>query len=230
MTETTLMSDAATTSEGTPASSQTTDTGAQAAATSTTTVDNQQQAAEGKTQDSVTTNPTDETANSDNNQAKSDDKPSAPEKYEFKAPEGQQFDSEVIANFSEVAKELNLPQEAAQKILDKMAPAIQAQQAQAIQAVRESWTEAVKVDKEFGGEKLQENMSIAKKALDKFGTPELRTLLNESGMGDNPEVIRAFFRVGQAISEDTFVGRSLGAPQKGNRDLASSLYPNQQTK
>ena len=32
----------------------------------------------------------------------------APEKYEFQAGEGRQFDDEVIGAFSEVAKELNL--------------------------------------------------------------------------------------------------------------------------
>ena len=41
-------------------------------------------------------------------------KDGAPEKYEFKAPEGRNFDNEVINTFSEVAKELNLSQESAQ--------------------------------------------------------------------------------------------------------------------
>ena len=34
--------------------------------------------------------------------------PKAPEAYEFKAPEGRVFDSEVMASYSQVAKELNL--------------------------------------------------------------------------------------------------------------------------
>jgi hypothetical protein len=60
-----------------------------------------------------------------------------------------------------------------------------------------------------------------------FGTPELRTLLNESGLGNHPEVIRMMYRAGKAISEDRFVAPSAGGPT-GSKDFAKSLYPNQQ--
>lgn len=149
----------------------------------------------------------------------------APEKYEFKAQEGSEFNPELIGAFSEVAKELNLSQDAAQKILDKMTPTLAAQQAEAVKAVQAQWTESAKTDKEFGGEKLAENVAIAKKALDTFGSDELRTLLNESGLGNHPEIIRAFYRAGKAISEDTFVGGNKG-PAAGNKSVAQQMYPN----
>ena len=47
----------------------------------------------------------------------------------------------------------------------------------------ESWTESVKTDKEIGGDKLAENLSVARKALDTFGTPELRDVLNATASG-----------------------------------------------
>src|SRR5690606_12960663 len=47
-----------------------------------------------------------------------------PESYEFKAPEGRTFDAEVLKAYSEVARELKLPQESAQKVLDKVAPVL----------------------------------------------------------------------------------------------------------
>lgn len=151
----------------------------------------------------------------------------APEKYEFQAAEGVTFDDAVIGAFSEVAKELNLPQDAAQKVLDKMAPVLAARQGEQIAAIHAEWVESAKTDKEFGGDKLPENLAVAKKALDQFGTPELRALLNDSGMGNNPEVIRAFYRVGKAISEDKFVGGK-AAPVDAND--ARSLYPNSNLK
>lgn len=129
----------------------------------------------------------------------------APEQYEFAAPEGVQFDDAVIGAFSEVAKELNLPQDKAQKVLDKVSPVLAARQAEQFAAVQESWAAQSKADKEFGGEKLTENLSVAKKALETFGTPELRQLLNDSGIGNHPEVVRLFYRAGKAISEDRFV-------------------------
>lgn len=114
----------------------------------------------------------------------------APEKYEFKAPDGRQFDNEVIASFSEIAKELNLTQESAQKMLDKVAPKMAERQAQHVEAIRQEWASLSQGDKEFGGEKIAENLSVAKRALDTFGTPELRSLLNDSGLGNHPELIR----------------------------------------
>lgn len=156
----------------------------------------------------------------------------APEQYEeFTAPEGQQYDPEVIANFKEIAKELNLSQEAAQKMLDKMAPAVAQRQSQQLESLRGQWAEQSTADKEFGGDKLTENLGVARKALDTFGSPELKSLLNESGLGNHPEFIRLLYRAGKAISEDNFVGgnKSAGKTQPtSNADYAASLYPSQQ--
>jgi hypothetical protein len=124
--------------------------------------------------------------------------------------------------FSESAKEANLSQDAAQKLLDKVAPALQARADEQIKAVHQQWTEASTADKEFGGEKLKENLGIARKALDQFGTPELKTFLEASGLGSHPEVIRMLYRTGKAISEDKFVS---GAPGGASQvDPASVLY------
>lgn len=151
----------------------------------------------------------------------------APEKYDFKAPEGQLYDEQVLSTYSAVAKELNLSQDAAQTMLDKVAPTIASRQVAQIEAMQTQWVDSAKADKEYGGEKLTENLGIAKKALDQFGTPELSKLLNESGMGNNPEVIRFFYRAGKAISEDKIV--TGGAPTTGDTH-AKSFYPNSDMK
>lgn len=147
----------------------------------------------------------------------------APEKYDFKAPEGKAFDEAVLNEFSTVAKELNLTQDAAQKMLDKMAPSIAAQQQARIESVRAEWETSSRADKEFGGEKLTENLAVAKTFADKFSTPELKQLLNETGLGNHPEVIRLFYRAGKAISQDTFVGgRGTSSTELSN---AQRMYP-----
>lgn len=147
----------------------------------------------------------------------------APESYDFKAPEGKEFDKDTLSAFTDIAKELKLPAEAAQKILDKMAPAMEAKMTRTMEAARNQWREDSTKDQEFGGEKLAENMAVAKKAMDEFGTPELRKLLNETGLGNHPEIIRAFVRAGKAISEDSFVR---GAQKTANSDdSAKRMYP-----
>jgi hypothetical protein len=219
MTEMLMTDQAATTTEGT-ASSQ---TPASNASTDAAPAGTQQQATSGQNQQA--TQDGQAAGNTDGKVT------GAPEAYEFKAPEGKEFDPEVINSFSDIAKELDLPQDAAQKMIDKLAPKIQERQMQVIEQVRNDWAQQAQTDKEYGGEKLTENLAVAKKALDAFGTPELRSLLNESGLGNNPEVIRFMFRAGKAISEDRFVG---GAPSGGKsagpksfNDAASALYSNQ---
>jgi hypothetical protein len=155
--------------------------------------------------------------------------PKAPEAYEFKAPEGRVFDSEVMASYSQVAKELNLSQESAQRLLDAVGPKMAERQMAMIEATRNGWADNSKSDREFGGEKLSENLGVAKKALDAFGTAELRTLLNETGLGNHPELIRFMFRAGKAISEDRMVTGAATQAKAGPRsfaDLAEALYSN----
>jgi len=219
MTEMLMTDQAATTTEGT-ASSQ---TPASNASTDAAPAGTQQQATSGQNQQA--TQDGQAAGNTDGKVT------GAPEAYEFKAPEGKEFDPEVINSFSDIAKELDLPQDAAQKMIDKLAPKIQERQMQVIEQVRNDWAQQAQTDKEYGGEKLTENLAVAKKALDAFGTPELRSLLNESGLGNNPEVIRFMFRAGKAISEDRFVGGTSGGAKasgpKSFNDAASALYSNQ---
>lgn len=228
MTEPLMQDSAANPTEGNAASQ----TPLSAEAASDALYGDKQQATEGKNQQAQDSAPADDSKGDTDGKSEAAEKPQeAPEKYEFKPPEGKQFDSELITQFSEVAKELNLSQDAAQKMLDKMAPAMEQRQAQQIQALKQGWAEAAMADKEFGGDKIAENLSVAKKALDQFGTSELRTLLEESGLGNHPEVIRFMFKAGKAISEDKYVGPSQGAggkqPPKDFAGLASALYSNQ---
>jgi len=147
----------------------------------------------------------------------------APESYAFKQQEGVEIDDAVVSAYSEVAKELNLSQDNAQKMLDTMASSMAERQAEQIAAVHEAWASDTKADKELGGEKLNENLAVAKKAMDAFGTPELTTLLNETGIGNHPEIIRAFYRAGMKISEDTFVNGDSN-PQS-DKPMAERMYP-----
>jgi hypothetical protein len=172
---------------------------------------------------------TDDGKSGDGKDATDGDKPAgAPEQYEdFKAPDGVTLDAEVTGEFKALAKELNLPQEKAQQVADlgaKLAQKWQAQQATALTEAAAKWAADSQADKEFGGDKLQENLATAKKALDTFGSPELKTLLNESGLGNHPEIIRMLFKAGTAISEDRLVAGKPGATPV--QSTAQRMYPN----
>ena len=156
-------------------------------------------------------------------------KEGAPEVYEFKAAEGQTFDPEFVKSYSEVARELNLTQEAAQTMIDKVGPVLAQQQAAQIAQVRNDWAEASKVDAEFGGTKFNENLAIAKQSIDKFATPEFKKMLDDTGLGNHPEWIRYCYRVSKAFSPDNFEGghKEGGAAPNDFNSMASKLYPGQ---
>lgn len=147
--------------------------------------------------------------------------PQVPEAYEFEMPDGVEVDKAAAADLSALAKELKLDQSTAQKIADAGARMVQ-RQMEAHAKLVESWVESVKADKDIGGDKLDEHLAVARKAMDTFGSPELKELLNSSGLGNHPAVIKTFWRAGRAISEDKIV---TGSPKADGQDLASKLYP-----
>lgn len=149
----------------------------------------------------------------------------APEKYEaFKMPEGVTLDEELVGELGKAAKELNLSQEQAQKVADlgaKQAAKLKTTLEATIAKARTEWADAARADKEIGGDKFNENLGFAKKAMDQFATPEMRAILNQSGLGNHPEMIRCFHRVGKAMAEDKFVS---GAAPGADKDIADRLY------
>lgn len=159
-------------------------------------------------------------------EGKDDKGDAAPAEYaDFIAPDGVSFDGEVMGQFKAMAKDLNLSQDKAQKVADlgvELVKRTQAAQAQAMQAEIAKWASDSKADKEFGGDKLDENLAGAKSALQQFGSPELQQMLNESGLGNHPEVIRMLYRVNKAVSEDTVLRGQAGKPEQS---MAQRLYP-----
>lgn len=147
----------------------------------------------------------------------------APEKYEFSAGEGVELDSAALADFEPVARELNLTNEQAQKLVDaypKILEGVQQRQTEAWQAQTEEWAAKVKADKEIGGDKLTANIGVAQRALDQFGTPELKEYLNATGLGNHPDLVKTFVKIGKAMSEDGMVSGG----NSGQRSAAEVLY------
>ncbi|WP_051018526.1 hypothetical protein [Bartonella queenslandensis] len=155
----------------------------------------------------------------------------APENYSFKEFEGADFDPVIENGLKEAARELNLSQAALDKFMDKMVPLALQRQKERMEVFSQEFVTASTNDEEFGGEKLQENLAIAQKAMGQFGSPELKEFLNQSRLGNHPELIRAFYRVGKNMSEDGYVGSSQGAGtgKKTLQDfdsMARAIYDN----
>jgi hypothetical protein len=150
-----------------------------------------------------------------------------PEKYDFKTPDGAPLEGEFVGEFSAIAKDLKLSQEQADKVAElgaKMAKGFSVQQEQALETASAEWAAAVTADKDIGGDKLAENLAIAKKALADLGTPQLTELLEKSKLGNHPEVIRLLVNAGKAISQDSNL--VTGGRMTVIESAAQRMYPN----
>lgn len=150
-----------------------------------------------------------------------------PEKYEFKSPvEGQELDAEMTAALEPVARELGLNNEQAQKLVDiygkDILPKIEARQQENWAKQTEAWANEVKTDKEIGGDAFVANLGLAQKALDTFAPAGLREYLETTGLGNHPDLVRCFVKVGKAMSEDSMIMPNTG----GQRSAADVLYGN----
>lgn len=150
---------------------------------------------------------------------KKPDVPKAPEKYaDFKIAEGIAIPDSLRSQVETMAKELDLPQDKAQKLFD-LAPEISkmynSQLYEAAAKASKDWHSESIADKEIGGggdkKILDTNMADVAKARDAFATPELKKLLEPfhkdtnpsgTGFGNHPEVVRLLMRIGKAMGQD----------------------------
>lgn len=120
-------------------------------------------------------------------------------------------------------RSIGMTQEQAQKSLEYAAANLERQQT-AFLNQRKEWVSEIRADREFGGGRYAQSVVEARRALATFdpdGT--VRAMLEETGYGDNPAIIRICARIGRAMAEDTF---SLGKVGTTKKPLEERMYPN----
>lgn len=158
---------------------------------------------------------------------KVEEKSEVPEQYELKMPEGVELDREALDVFTPIAKELKLGNEQAQKLADLYAAQMQkVQEAQRENYLKtiEAWEAEAKKDPEIGGDKLQGAIASATRALRAYDTDgSFLKLMDESGFGNHPAVMRFVARVGKALKEDTAETANVKQANQ-SRDINQILY------
>jgi len=162
----------------------------------------------------------------------------APEKYaDFTLPEGYKFDDAQLAKATELFKGMNLPQEAAQKLVDYYAE----NSLQASRAPYETWANLQKewnaeILSRFPGEKAQTLRTDINRAIDTVLPPTLarsfRAALDLTGAGTHPDLVEGLSLLLRPNYEGTPV-RGGGPTKEGQtapgRDarpsIAEAMYP-----
>ena len=159
--------------------------------------------------------------------------PRAPDAYRLEAPEGLTLDAEAVALATPAFQALGLSNEQAQSLMPVAAEWArglqergQQQMMEQVAAQRREWFETARGDREIGGANWDASTARASRALDALGFPKgsgFRALLDESGLGNHPEMIRAFARIGRAVAEDGF--ERPGTPSASRRTDEELFYP-----
>lgn len=155
--------------------------------------------------------------------------PAAPETYSLKLPEGSRLDPSRVESIASLAKERGLSNEAAQEILTREHEAVQqyaSAQETVLEKEKERWLTDLRADKEIGGDHLNKKVEQASRVVKKFGTPEFNKALNDTGLGNHPELVRVFARIADAMGEDNLV--LPGAAPSGPASLRDLFYPPKQ--
>jgi len=143
-------------------------------------------------------------------------------------PEGIKLDPKMDDWFKGVVHKAGLNQAQASIIRKDYADALfAAHKAGEEQKVRDTEKGTEDLKKEWGA-KFDENAALVKKATDMFMTPEEKKHMDDSGMGNNPVLVKMFHRIGLAMADDKFVpGSPAGGGQKEKGVLT---YPSMEGK
>jgi hypothetical protein len=129
-------------------------------------------------------------------------------KYDVKLPDGSLLDAKQVEEVVAFAKANNLSNEQAQDLLNReneTVSAYQKTQESTFEETKAGWVDAVMNDKELGGQGFNQSVEFAHRALEKFGSVELKETLDKTGLGNHPELVRVFSRIGKAMADDTLV-------------------------
>ena len=143
--------------------------------------------------------------------------------YTITVPEGMVLNESLMTALTPILQEMNMNNEQVQTLSDAWSKVQQTTDTENVKATEQAfqeqivtWQQEVKADTELGGLKYDENLAIANQALKQFGSSEFKQILEDTGLGNNKEVIRTFFHIGKELSE----GRMISGEGSGGDGLS----------
>ncbi len=143
------------------------------------------------------------------------------ESYELNVPDEMNLSDEERSRFDAVAKELKLDNSGTQKLLE-MTQRNQQEQVQKHNQLMDEWKNEILKDKHMGGSAFESTVAYAKAGLARFDPDNnLFNLLEQTGYGSNPHVVRFLAAIGRSHAEDKVL---LGSPSKTEAPRHERLY------
>ncbi len=129
--------------------------------------------------------------------------------------------SQTRRQFQLLAAEYRLPPEAAERMmvvhqghLDRLASRRD--------TVVARWGEQVRQDPEIGRNNFPRALANAREAVNRFGGDPLKQMLDDTGLGSHPEIVRAFAHIGKATRDQPMPERRR---KPTHEETMRALYP-----
>tara|TARA_R100000656_G_scaffold123369_1_gene99869 strand:- start:760 stop:1599 length:840 start_codon:yes stop_codon:yes gene_type:complete len=149
-------------------------------------------------------------------------RPETPEGYDFGEDDGR------LDFYRNATHQLGLTQDQAANML-KLYASVEEEQSKAADKQNADFAVNSQINlKREWGTNYDSNIDMAQRAFAQFASPEFSKLMDETGLGNHPELLKAFSKVGQMLGDDQLVvGSGIGgqaqSPQMAKEEI-ESLY------
>jgi hypothetical protein len=110
---------------------------------------------------------------------------------------------ESTENFRQLAHEIGLNNDQANTLFNAYMDSIAGQEESESEAFDQFEVENTQaLQKEWGGD-FDKNVELARRAFMNFATPEAVEIMEQTGLGNHPEILKVFSRVGELLQEDS---------------------------
>lgn len=150
------------------------------------------------------------------------EKPTVPESYDLDIPENMAMTDEAKASLDEKFREAGLSQEQASAVFGMYKDTIEDMN-RALAQQSTKWLEETKKDPDLGGSNFVATTANVRRVTTRFGDEAFASLMNETGLGNHPALLRFLNKVGASLAEDR-AGSGRATSKAPNRPLHELLY------
>jgi hypothetical protein len=125
---------------------------------------------------------------------------------DLKLPDGTLLDPQATERIAAFAREQGLSTVQAQSVVERESVflgALAEQQNKDLAEKAGAWLQLAKDDAEIGRDKFNESAELAKRFIERNASPQLKATLDETGLGNHPELIRMLVKAEKRNREDT---------------------------
>lgn len=135
---------------------------------------------------------------------------------DLKLPEGLTVDDTLFTEFKTTAAELGIAPDKAPALLNLFNKALGEQNRAVTEAMtsfsnaQTAWTNEINAMPEFQGDRRTQSLAVLGRVMDEFGSPEVRTVLETTGAGNHPGLVKMLLGMASALVEDSPTSNGTG--------------------